>query len=61
VKVPRYREIKAQEAKHRRVVMKQRGSRSAMLRQRAVSLVGDGAKWRITNLPQVLAAMAKWA
>jgi|GEM_PF-6651389 len=61
VKVPRYNEIKASEAKHRRVVMKQRGSRSATASQRQVSLVGDGAKWRITNLPQVLAAMAKWA
>jgi len=56
-----YRKIKNQEAKHRRVVIKQRGSRSAMALQRQVSLVGDGAKWRITNLPQVLAAMAKWA
>jgi hypothetical protein len=61
VKVPRYTVIKALETKHRRVVMKQRGSRLAMARQREVSLVGDGAKWRITNLPQVLAAMAKWA
>jgi hypothetical protein len=56
-----YRKIKNQEAKHRRVVIKQRGSRSAMTLQRQVSLVGDGAKWRITNLPQVLEAMAKWA
>jgi hypothetical protein len=32
-----------------------------MARQRQVSLVGGGAKWQITNLPQVLAAMAKWA
>jgi hypothetical protein len=56
-----YSKIKNQEAKHRRVVIKQRGSRSAMALQRQVSLVGDGAKWRITNLPQVLEAMAKWA
>jgi len=61
VKVPLYSEIKAQEARHRRIVMKQRGSRSAMARQREVSLVGDGAKWQITNLRQVAAAMAKWA
>jgi hypothetical protein len=61
VKVPLYTEIKAREAKQRRVIMRQRGSRSAMARQRQVSLVGDGAKWRITNLPQVVAAMAKWA
>jgi hypothetical protein len=61
MKVPLYREIKEQEASRRRIAAKQRGSRSAMARQRQVSLVGDGAKWRITNLPQVLAAMAKWA
>jgi hypothetical protein len=41
--------------------MKQRGSRSALAYQRQVSLVGDGAKWQITNLRQVAAAMAKWA
>jgi hypothetical protein len=56
-----YRKIKKQEAKHRRIVMKQRGSRSALARQREVSLVGDGAKWQITNLHQVATAMAKWA
>jgi hypothetical protein len=56
-----YSKIKKQEAKHRRVVIKARHTRLAMARQRQVSLVGDGAKWRITNLSQVLAAMAKWA
>ncbi len=56
-----YRKIKQQEAQHRRVVVKARRTRLAMARQRQVSLVGDGAKWRITNLSQVLAAMAKWA
>ncbi len=29
--------------------------------QRRVSLVGDGAKWRITNLNEVARAIAKWA
>ena len=61
VKNPLYSEIKEQEAKHRRVVMKQRGSRSAISLQRDLSLVGDGAKWQITNLRQVALAMAKWA
>jgi len=61
VKAPLYSAIKEKEAKQRRRVIKQRGSRSAMKRQREVSLVGDGAKWRITNLRQVVAAMAKWA
>jgi len=61
VKVPLYSEVKKQEAKRRRVVLGQRGSRSAMARQRQVSLVGDGARWRITNLRQVAGAMAQWA
>jgi hypothetical protein len=61
VKVPLYSEIKDQEAKQRRIVMAQRGSRTALACQREVSLVGDGAKWRITNLRQVAMAMAKWA
>jgi hypothetical protein len=56
-----FSKIKEQEAKHRRITIKQRGSRLAMARQRQVSLVGDGSKWRITNLPQVVEAMAKWA
>jgi len=29
--------------------------------QRRASLVGDGAKWRITNFKQVARAMSKWA
>jgi len=59
VKVPLYSAVKAQEAKRRHNIG-QRGSRSAKARQRQVSLVGVGAKWRITNLRQVAGAMAKW-
>jgi hypothetical protein len=59
VKVPLYSTVKAQEAKRRRI-NGQRGSRSALARQCQVSLVGDGAKWRITNLRQGAGAMAKW-
>jgi hypothetical protein len=61
VKAPNFSQIKAQEAKHRRMIMKQRGSRSAMATQRRVSLVGDAAKRRITNWKQVAMVMAKWA
>jgi len=61
VKAPSFSQIKSQEAKHRRKIMKQRGSRSAMATQRRVSLVGDAAKWRITNWQQIAKAMAKWA
>jgi hypothetical protein len=28
--------------------------------QERFSAVGDGSKWKITNLPQVAEAMAKW-
>lgn len=61
MKVPSYSEIKKHEAEQRRLVMKQRGTRSALAAQRRVSLAGDGAKWRITNWQQVAVAMAKWA
>ena len=61
VKAPLDSAIKAQEAKRRLAVIGHRGSRSAAARQRQVSLVGGVAKWRITNLRQVAAAMAKWA
>jgi hypothetical protein len=61
VKHQRYNAVKEYEAKRRRAVIRQRGSRSAMSRQREVSLVGNGANWQITNLHQVAMAMAKWA
>ena len=32
--------------------------RAAAVEQRRVSLVGDGSKWRITNLAAVLQAMS---
>jgi len=32
---------------------------AAAKEQRRASLVGDGAKWRITNLKEVVRAMAK--
>lgn len=35
-------------------------SAASTLQQRA-SLVGDGAKWKITNFRQVAGAMAEWA
>jgi hypothetical protein len=57
----RYSEFKAAEAARRLSVMRSRGTRHAAKQQRRISLVGDGAKWRITNLKQVSAAMAKWA
>jgi len=61
VKNRRHTAIKKLEAVQRATVVRSRGSRGATRIQRRVSLVGDGAKWRVTNLPQVFAAMAKWA
>jgi hypothetical protein len=61
VKAHRYSELKEAEAACRLRVMRSRGTRNASKIQRRVSLVGDGAKWRITNLKKVSAAMAKWA
>jgi hypothetical protein len=63
VKVLRYNEIKANEAKRRLTNVREvrKGLRSAGALQRRVSLVGGGTKWRSTNLRQVARAMAKWA
>jgi len=35
--------------------------RAAARLQKRASLVGSGAKWRITNFKQVARAMSKWA
>ena len=37
------------------------GTRTAEELQREASLVGNGAKWEITNFSEVLAAMGKWS
>ncbi len=61
VKARQHNEIKQHEANRRMAVMRTKGTRAAARMQRRVSLVGDGAKWRITNWQQVATAMAKWA
>lgn len=55
-----FNQMKRQEARKRAVVRRARRSPTAAAIQRSVSLVGDGAKWRITNLNQVARAIAKW-
>jgi hypothetical protein len=37
-----------------------RSPQAAAEQQRRASLVGNGAKWRITNFKQVARAIAKW-
>ena len=58
-----FHQIKRQEAQSRMANLRQaRGSsKTAAALQHRASLVGDGAKWRITNFKQVARAMSKWA
>lgn len=58
-----YHDLKAQEGQRRVNGARQarRSARAASFVQRRVSLVGRGAKWRITNWWQVVRAMAQWA
>jgi hypothetical protein len=62
VKVLTYKELKLKEAQSRmRAIRKAKSSRKAAQEiQQRFSAVGDASKWKITNLPQVAEAMAKW-
>jgi len=53
--------MKKQEAENRMAAIRRarRSPAAAAAEQRRASLVGDGAKWRITNFKQVARAMAK--
>jgi hypothetical protein len=55
--------LKRQEAKRRvsAVSRAKRDSRLAGRLQERASLVGGAAKWKIVNLEQSFAAMAKWS
>ena len=58
-----FQTMKRQEAQSRMAALRRarRSPAAAAAQQRRASLVGDGAKWRITNLDQVARAIAKWA
>ena len=63
MKAMSFREMKRRKA-HRRMALARQASRSprvAAAIQQRVSLVGRGAKWRITNLNEVARAIANWA
>jgi hypothetical protein len=63
VKTVDFNEVKRLEAQSRMAAARTARSSpqaAAVLQQRA-SLVGNGAKWRITNFKQVARAMSKWA
>jgi hypothetical protein len=61
VKKMSFSQMKRQEAQSRMAAIRKarRSPAAAAAQQRRASLVGDGAKWRITNLNQVARAMAK--
>jgi hypothetical protein len=63
VKTVDFNEVKRQEAQSRMTALRQarRGPRAAAVLQQRASLVGNGAKWRITNFKQVARAMSQWA
>ena len=59
-----FKQMKRQEAQSRMAAIRRarRSPQAAAAQQRRASLVGDGAKWRITNFNQVARAMTKkWA
>jgi hypothetical protein len=62
VKKVSFNELKKQEARSRMAAIRRarRSPQAAAAQQRRASLVGDGAKWRITNFKQVARAMSKW-
>jgi hypothetical protein len=61
VKKMTFRQMKKQEAESRMAAIRRarRSPAAAAAEQRRASLVGNGAKWRITNLNEVARAMAK--
>jgi hypothetical protein len=60
VKKISFREVKKQEARSRMAAIRkaQHSPQAAAEQQRRASLVGNGAKWRITKLKQVAQAIA---
>jgi len=55
-----FEQVKRQEAQSRMVAARKarRSPQAVASQQRRASLVGDGAKWRITNFKQVAGAIA---
>jgi hypothetical protein len=63
MKVLSFNELKRWKERNRMAAIRRarRSPEAAAAQQRRASLVGAGAKWRITNFKQVARAMAKWA
>lgn len=62
VKKVDFNKVKEQEARSRMAAARKarRSPQAAAALQRHAPLVGDGAKWRITNLKEVARAIARW-
>ena len=58
-----FNKVKRLEAQSRMTALRKarRSPKAAAALQQRASLVGKGAKWRITNFKQVARAMSKWA
>ncbi|HUA68393.1 MAG TPA: hypothetical protein VMA13_07570 [Candidatus Saccharimonadales bacterium] len=63
MKTADFNAVKRQEAQSRMATLRaaRRSPQAAKELQRRASLVGNGAKWRITNFKQVARAMSRWA
>ncbi len=63
VKAGSFEAVKKREAASRMAAVRKarRSPKAAAALQKRASLVGDGAKWCITNFKQVARAMSKWA
>ncbi len=63
MKVLSFNELKRRKERNRMAAIRRarHSPEAAAAEQRRASLVGDGAKWRITNFKQVARAMSKWA
>ena len=61
VKKISFKQMKRQEAVNRMAAIRRarRSPATAAAEQERASLVGDGAKWRITNFAEVVQAIAK--
>jgi hypothetical protein len=62
VKKISFKAVKRQEAQSRMAAIRKarRSPAAAAALQKRASLVGDGAKWRITNFREVARAIARW-
>jgi hypothetical protein len=62
VKKISFNTVKRQEAQSRMAALRKarRSPAAAAALQKRASLVGDGAKWRITNFREVARAIARW-